>query len=51
MAEYVDGFVVPAKRDRIEEYREIAAKAASSGASLGRSTTRSASPTTSRPAR
>ena len=27
MADYVDGFVVPVKRDRIDEYREIAAKA------------------------
>jgi uncharacterized protein YbaA (DUF1428 family) len=27
MAEYVDGFVVPVKKDRIDEYREIAAKA------------------------
>ncbi len=27
MSEYVDGFVVPVKRDRVDEYREIAAKA------------------------
>jgi uncharacterized protein YbaA (DUF1428 family) len=27
MAEYVDGFVVPVKKDRIDEYREVAAKA------------------------
>lgn len=27
MAEYVDGFVVAVKKDRIEEYRELAARA------------------------
>jgi uncharacterized protein YbaA (DUF1428 family) len=27
MAEYVDGFVVPVKKDRIDEYRDVAAKA------------------------
>jgi uncharacterized protein YbaA (DUF1428 family) len=27
MAEYVDGFVVPVKKDRIDDYRAIAAKA------------------------
>ena len=26
MAEYVDGFVVPIKKDKVEEYREMSAK-------------------------
>lgn len=44
---YVDGFVLPVPKKKIEAYRRIARKAGKSGANTARWTTWNASPTTS----
>ena len=43
---YVDGFVVPVPKKKVEAYRRLAARPVKSGATMARSTSRSAWPTT-----
>jgi uncharacterized protein YbaA (DUF1428 family) len=46
MPGYVDGFVIPVPKDKVDAYMDMAREGASSGASTARSSSASASPTT-----
>jgi uncharacterized protein YbaA (DUF1428 family) len=46
MPHYVDGYVIPVPKSKIDDYRKMAERAARSGWSTGRSSSANASPTT-----